>query len=935
MEDSEEQKPAEQQPVAEKAEEHVEHKVHHKVHKKPVEHKPKSDLDEEVSIDFSGIKNFFKGFKSKEKKHVEKHVEIKHEKDEEISIDINKAKELFLKYYPVLLLLIPLILAITVRMESDKLSMTDDWARNSVYNYYQMQIKAQVNSQYPNMPDANKNQVVTEQFAEFLKTNKDQIEQQIPQLSSQYKSYFQDENGYRYMPDIDSYFYLRYARNIVETGHPYDKLENGTVPWDNHMVAPLGSSYQASIHPYFLAFLYKLTSAFNSKITLMQAAGYYPVILAALAILPAFFIGRRLTNNVGGFFAAMMIALNQAFLGRSLFGHGDTDAYAIFFPLFIIWFFLEAFEAKDMKWKISLSALAGLFTGLFSFAWGGWWYVFDFAVGAAVIYIAYLVFSSYRKKIHIMKSPAVINSGIVLLTFIVISGIFVTMFTSFTSFLNAPIGPFAFTSIKNAALESLWPNVYTTVAELNEGSFSQIISGIGGIGFFLISVAGIVFAFFRRDEHGHLDIKYAALLVLWYVGIFYATLKGIRFLEMLVPPFAIAFGCALGMIFMWVTDFMHKSFDIKKNIGGVIIFVLMALLMIAPLSSAYAAAKQDIPIVNDPWWNALTKIKNESKSDAIINSWWDFGHHFKYISDRAVTFDGATQFTAAHWVGLALLTDNENLSRGILHMLDCGSETAFNVLDKDVNDASESVKMLYAIVVMDRDSARKYLIDRKISEKTADEVLKNTHCNAPEDYFITSEDMVGKAGVWAHFGSWDFDRADMWVQARKMNAEQGISFIMKNANKSKSEAEKLYYEVQTLKDEQEANSWIASWPSYVTGLMPCSANNQTLVCQNVRINLADMDTTAQTQQGTFKPASLTYLYNGTFKEKIFNTTFPYAVSLINKDGNYYAIMMQTPLQNSIFNRLYFYEGAGINNFDKFDYQRGITGTEIYTWKVRW
>ena len=36
------------------------------------------------------------------------------------------------------------------------LPATDNWAQNTVYNYYQNQIAQQVNQQYPNLPDQNK-----------------------------------------------------------------------------------------------------------------------------------------------------------------------------------------------------------------------------------------------------------------------------------------------------------------------------------------------------------------------------------------------------------------------------------------------------------------------------------------------------------------------------------------------------------------------------------------------------------------------------------------------------------------------------------------------------------------------------------------------------------------------------------------------------------
>ena len=54
----------------------------------------------------------------------------------------------------------------------------------------------------------------------------------------------------------------------------------------------------------------------------------------------------------------MIVAVNSALLGRTPAGFSDTDPYNIFFPLFIAWVFIEAFEAKNWK-KTTLLACAG------------------------------------------------------------------------------------------------------------------------------------------------------------------------------------------------------------------------------------------------------------------------------------------------------------------------------------------------------------------------------------------------------------------------------------------------------------------------------------------------------------------------------------------------------------------------------------------------
>ncbi|MDI3483471.1 MAG: dolichyl-phosphooligosaccharide-protein glycotransferase [Methanobacteriaceae archaeon] len=50
---------------------------------------------------------------------------------------------------------------------------------------------------------------------------------------------FTDENSLPYMYEPDSYYHYRLAANILDHGHPGDKIINGT-PWDLHSNYPPG-----------------------------------------------------------------------------------------------------------------------------------------------------------------------------------------------------------------------------------------------------------------------------------------------------------------------------------------------------------------------------------------------------------------------------------------------------------------------------------------------------------------------------------------------------------------------------------------------------------------------------------------------------------------------------------------------------------------------
>jgi len=156
---------------------------------------------------------------------------------------------------------------------------------------------------------------------------------------------------------------------------------------------------------------------------------------------------------------------------------------------------------------------------------------------------------------------------------------------------------------------------------------------------------------------------------------------------MLVPAFSIGFGVFCGMIFKYGTAWSIKELKIDKWLSYSIFILLLGLFFIAPAKASWYTATNQLPIMNDQWHSTLIKINEEGAPDAIVNSWWDYGHWMKYYTDRAVTFDGTSQNTPmAHWVGKALLTDDEHLSVGILRMLDCGSRQGYTELNNIVNE---------------------------------------------------------------------------------------------------------------------------------------------------------------------------------------------------------------------------------------------------------
>lgn len=963
----------------------------------------KKDVEKE---DFSEEKRIEKI----EKKMDKVHDEIDDDSFDFSSVDVKKSVKDIKGFFsnnkwviPVLLLLIVIGFSTWFRAYPTYLPITDEWAENNVDAMIKQQVAGEVNAQYPNLPQANKDTMINKRLAEFKEQNKEQIEQSIKASSVGLKSRLQyegtDGEQHTYLLAIDPYLWYGQIRNYVENGHFGDTLKDGE-SWYSLRNGRLGKKpdYTSAVNIYFGAFLYKAVSIFDSDADLMAVYFLVPLILIGLSVIPAFFIGKRISGNLGGFFAGMIVAVNFALLGRTPAGFADTDAYNIFFPLMIMWVFLEAFEAKEVKWKTIYAGIAGVLVGLYSKTWlGGWWYAFDFVLAALLLYLGYQAFLYFIEKADKKAAKSKLKTNLITGgVFFAVSMIFVYLMQGVRAIMQIVQMPLNVINLKDVAVTSYWPNVLTTVAEFNTVPLSGIVSQMGGSLLFWLGLMGIVALLFNRKnpdknnwmylvgsavyyaimvsmksslnqpmvfmvimaipilvglakivylkEHDEIDIKAALLIMIWFLGTAYGFTKGIRFSILMVPAFAVAFGVCIGMIYQYASKWVSKELKIDETVTKVVAVLLLLLLLGAPIKAADKTAMNEIPSMNDAWYDSLTAIKHDSE-DAIITSWWDFGHWFAAISQRRVTFDGADQGRRIHWVGKSLQVDDEKQAMGILRMLNCGQITASNYLEEKLGgDTPKAMDIINEIIVLDRESALEVLEKEGLDREVIDELIEKTHCeDLIDQYYIASEDMIGKAGVWAHFGTWDFHKAKMWQTIRKgkMDYSEGLKVLQEEFGLDEETADKYYYEITTT----DADKWVSGWPGYMTGKSGCVVEEGVATCvANVQgnkvpiyVNLTTMDAHIPGKDDKKAyPNSIVYVDGTSVKEKEFEgDKIGFSVILIPNNGEYQIVLSSPQLANSMFTRMFYYEGHGLEYFEPFVEKQQINGGMIYVYKVNW
>ena len=900
-------------------------------------------------IDLSQVKQKIKGLFNRNKKHQPEQKELgsvshfsKKDSSDSLSLDLPQIKSTFKKnakwIIPLVCILFAVLVSVYLRTMPQRMPIANEWAQESVTNYYQNLIRQQIDQQYPYLPEQNKQSLIDKEWVNFR--NKNDIDPQIQTLSEQYRQNFKDEQGTLYLLGIDPYYYYRQSYYLLENGFPGSSINEEGKLWDDYRLAPLGREAEWNFHNWFGAVWHKFLNWFGN-FPLMYTFFFVGTFFSALTVVPGFFIGRKITkNNVGGFFTAFLLAVSSFFVARTTGESSDTDVYSVFFPVLIAWLFLEALDAKEQKWKLLWISLAGVATGLFAFAWTGWWYIATFIVATILFQLLLVIIENRKNVVAAIKSKETTNLLALFAVYIFTSTLFVSIFTSFNNFMKVILGPFKFMNLKAVAVNSYWPNIRTTVAELNVVPLTNVINTLGGKLLFVLAIVSILFLIFRKNLQGKRDLPLAFLIALWLGASLFATTKGVRFVLQATPIFAIAVGTSLGLIWYYTSQWISKELKLNQNITKVILFLLLSLLLIAPAKAGYDQAYRSVPSMSDGWYNTLTKIKNEAPQDIAITSWWDFGHWFKAVADRPVTFDGGTQTSwGAYWVGRSLLTGNEKATVGMVRMLNCGQNTAFDELDLLLNDTPKSIQLLNEIILLDKTDALQKLKDEGLTDQEAEKVIKYTHCDhPPEDFYITSEDMVGKAGVWGHFGSWDFTRAVMYQKTKKLERSEAVVLLSEEFKVSAEAAAQLYAEIQST----EADRWISPWPGYVAGPQGCetiSENN--LRCTGavqeknfiININLAENTARFESQNEVY-PNSLVYpTKDGIVEKKFSGVTAGFSIVLL-PSGENYIFLATDPLQaNSIFTKLYFLEGQGLKCFSKFDQAQNINGGKIITWKI--
>lgn len=596
----------------------------------------------------------------------------------------------------------------------------------------------------------------------------------LPSVPETLREEYLDEDGIPYLTEMDSYFYLRFAAEMSETGFPFFYNKRGEDPLMGQRPAKENGQGLPILLSALAYGLWRFLSLFG-KIPLIQVARWMGPVFGSLAAVPAFLYVKRRTNLAGGVTAGLLAGLSLPFVAHTHAGFFDTDMLLAVLPLSFVLLQLRAMQERELRRQVIAGLGGSLLLALFSMVWSSfftyyWLLVLGGLLGILLVFL-FAFRSPWRRRARVVRGwllsviPALVfvfilrgRPGLeslleILDTFRSVSGLtsaFPFMFQFTGEMQPLPVLPDPGAGGLSAVLR----------ADLASG-----IGSMGGLICCLLAAAGIPLAvFLSRRKKDALDpennreeriavLTEAGILLLWLAfGVVLMRSKR-RFTEISVLPAAILAGLAVGLIARLVKD---RKIWIRIPVCAALI---AGCCLPAGLGAA-ALARSALPDVTDSMNSAMISIRETTPENTAIASWWDYGYFMQYKARRRTIADGGTSYgeKVFCFLGKALLSEDPAGMTGILRMLEASSFTGVDDLVRCGASEAEAAEYLLRIVPLSREEARGTEPPVPLTEEQFTALLDKTHPREKVPLLLVlSEDMLRKTDAISYFGFWDLN----------------------------------------------------------------------------------------------------------------------------------------------------------------------------------
>jgi len=209
----------------------------------------------------------------------------------------------------------------------------------------------------------------------------------------------------KYPLALDPFVFLRYARELAETG--------SIAATDALRYVPLGfdTTQELLTVSYVSNGLYTIMKPLIPNITIELAHILYPVIFFSLGLILFYLIAKELFNYKVAVLSSLILAVFPSYLYRTMAGFSDKEPVGIFLMFLSIYLLVLTFKQTKDSMVIILAALSGIAAGLMGLAWGGVSFLF-MIVGAYAFTLIFLG-KMRRKEVFTFTSWVVVATVMV------------------------------------------------------------------------------------------------------------------------------------------------------------------------------------------------------------------------------------------------------------------------------------------------------------------------------------------------------------------------------------------------------------------------------------------------------------------------------------------------------------------------------------------
>ena len=496
--------------------------------------------------------------------------------------------------------------------------------------------------------------------------------------------------------EFDPFFNFRATQYIVENGIVSYFEWHDDLSWypDGRAVS---KTSQSMLH-ITTAVTY---SIFGGGLELYDFTILFPAIVGSLTTIVIFALVRVIGGTTAGLLSAMFFSVSLPIIVRGPIGWFKSEPLGLFFSLIGVYFLLSGINSKDKSAFLRLIG-AGAFTIFGLSAWGGNQF-FILVIGFFIITLPFLrkdhkfllwaipvfsistilfSFSEERLSFNYAFIRGLGGVSLIVPTILMVATIFIQnksaknksrnsllfifaiiIIGSSFLILNAenqilPIASHRYLNAVNPFLTTTDPLVdsvseHATTTIQQSFLFNSILMIFAGIGIWIL-----IQNFQKNSER---FIKSEMLVFSLILGIFgvYLSSTFIR-LELFASIPVIIFS-SLGLSFL-LRNFYNSSTKQKNSFtkitkfsfGAGIIFLLLVPLIYPPNSDVFSLTDTPPTILNggtaytiatNDWLDTLSWIKNNTPSNSVFASWWDYGYWISTMGERATLADNATLST--------------------------------------------------------------------------------------------------------------------------------------------------------------------------------------------------------------------------------------------------------------------------------------------------